>query len=229
MNDMDVIGDLAPSTALMAELNANGIRIECFQGKASPVSGNGLEWACADWYRAERVFRIYLPLLCSAHQLFHELLHCYFGCIRGMELVVAVTGAEPRVQAQVATFNNDFDHIFVVQREIEEHPEAEQFWDAEFRRSYAELDLHAADVLTRYQNKMMLLKGWAVLDVAMPKSDIRSVFEMALEGYGCKEASHTMSEAIKRAGSNKRAVVEVFLEALGFDYQNLRRATYAAW
>jgi hypothetical protein len=227
--NIDVIGDVGPTAALFVDLNAAGVQVEFCQGQASPVTGYGREWASADWHSRERIFRVYLPAVSHAHQLFHEILHCHFGCVKGMQIVAAAPGSDQRAQSHVGLFNNDFDHIFVIQREIETYPEAAVYWDAEFRRVYEDLDLRNAEVLTQYQNKITLLKVWAVLSMAMPKSDVWAVFETALKTHGYLDVACAMTKAMAAAGHDKRAIVEIFSGALGFDYKILKHVSYSPW
>lgn len=210
-------GSPAPVLDLYKELLDIGVRLELFPGGVSPHTGNGREFATADWHHDEGTWRIYFPVSAHAHQVYHELLHVRLKNVEGVPIMSAFQ-YEESLRRNVEQLNNDFDHAYVVPLEIANYPEAAKYWDDDFSRVFSGLPSPCLDQVSVAQKKLTLLRGWLILPLAMPTAEVTQKFRRELISAGWLEAADRMTTRVRDAGANKAQAVEALREALGFDY-----------
>ncbi len=218
MGNDGLVGDTSPVLSLCRELSAAKVRLQCFPGKSSPHTGNGLEFATGDWYPTEATWRIYFPSGCHAHQVYHELLHVQLRSIRKSGIMVAQAGTDLDLQRNVEELNNDFDHAHVVPLEIAVYPEAAEYWARDFERRFREVHESCSDPLGLAQRRLDLLRGWLVLPIAIPKAKVTQSYRAALQNHGWLSEADEMTNKVQAAGANRAAAVQAFRESLAVDF-----------
>ncbi|OUL86134.1 hypothetical protein [Paraburkholderia hospita] len=219
-------GPTDPVLSLFQEISAAGTKLECFPGKTSPVSGNGGQFATADFYHNEQAWKIYYPARCNAHQLYHELLHVRWRHIEKALSLSAQAGADANTINNISELNNDFDHAHVVPREVATYPEAGQYWANDFDRKFPVGVRMPSDRVGGFQVKLTLLRGWMVLPVALPQSPVTQRYREALDTNGWYSAAEKMTRRVQAVGSDKPAAVGAFREALGLDFPRTELCGY---
>jgi hypothetical protein len=210
----DVKGNRDPVAVLLSEMSAAGIRIQFFPGKISPRTRNGAQFATADFYHVEKVWRIYYPADCNTHQVYHELLHVRWSHLKNAPMLCAQDSADVRMRSNIEELNNDFDHAHIVCQEIAAYPEAVDYWVADFSRRFPSLSVPLTDATGTLQTKLDLLRGWMVLSIALPQSDVTERYRKALRSKSWFGPAQIMARKIQAAGTDKATAVEAFRNAL---------------
>lgn len=211
-------GDLQPLNALWAELKDAGCAIRFFPGQVSIHSGKDSHRASADWHEFPMCeWRVYFPRDAWAHQVFHELVHIHRYEALGVPWARPTPAATGHHKGNVGELNNDFDHAFVVPREIASYPEAERYWAEDFTGTFPAMPTHGATPHEISVARLALFRGWLVLPVAMPRADITSRYASALRELGCYEVADKMSAEVQAAGVDKAAAMRSFRNALRLD------------
>jgi hypothetical protein len=221
-----LIGNSAPVLALYKKLFDMGVRLERLPGKISPHTGNGSEFATADWHRKNCMWKIYFPTNAHAHQVYHELLHVHFKDVEGAPMMSACQYDESLCR-NVEELNNDFDHAYVVPLEIAQYPEAARYWEADFNRMFSQLPFASLDQLSAAQKKLTLHRGWLILPIAMPMAEITQKFRSELITGEWLEVANAMTTRVRDAGADKVRAVQAFREALGFDYPPTAKVVFS--
>lgn len=221
-----LIGHTRPIYALLEEIEAAGTRVECFPGKTSPHTGNGGNHATADWHHKEQVWRIYHPVSCHAHQVYHELLHVHRYCLEKAPFLVAKAGVDAGTTSNLSELNNDFDHAHVVPREVRAYPEAGDYWSRDFSRKFPVIPKSTEGSLAMFQAKLELLRGWLVLPVAIPQSAVTQRYRDALQANDWLSAAERMTQQVQAAGPDKSDAVRAFREALGINFPAIDLCSY---
>lgn len=211
-------GRIDPVVSLFSEISAAGGRVECFPGKTSPHTGNGEHFANADWHPDEQIWRIYYPADCNAHQVYHELLHVRWHRLEKAQILGAQAAADALMTSNIRELNNDFDHAHVVPCEIAMYPEASGYWERDFSDKLPTAPVPAADMIGVLQTKLTLMRGWMVLSVALPESRITEQYRKMLQTNSWYSDAERLAKQVQVVGPDKRAAVQAFREALGFDF-----------
>lgn len=171
-------GRTEPLLSLFSDISTAEARVECFPGSVSPISGNGDQFATVDFHHNELVWKIYYPARCNAHQVYHELLHVRWRHLENAPSLSARAGADAQTISNISELNNDFDHAYVVLREIATYPEASAYWERDFAGRFPAASVGSLQV------KLTLLRGWMVLPVALPQSQVTQRYRAVLRTNG---------------------------------------------
>lgn len=222
----DLNGDIRPLEALMKRLSEAGVSVFVHPGSASPHSGNGLEVAAADIFHGRA--DVYHPLVCEAHQVYHELLHLELTYIRGSTCLVAASGANASAQHILSVLNNDFEHAFVIPEEIRVYgDQASSYWKRGFIQGLEEIERTPSDAETGLPHqRLKLLQGWLTLPHVSSLEVVANGYREKLRERGWLGSAEAMTHAVQRAGSDKRKAVAAFREALGVGYPEDNACSY---
>jgi len=207
-------------TELSERLTQWGATIEMLPGQVSPHTGNGSNWASADWHWETRTYKVYFPVGYPFHGIYHELLHLVWAGIEGAGCLEVMPGVDSRVVANIAEFNNDLDHAIVIPREIAIYPDAAGFWQADLDRTLRETNFDDRSHLGTLKCKMTLFRGWLVLPHALPNYEITAEYRRRLSVNGWLEAADRMTAGVQQAGRDKMAAVRHLQSGLALDYLN---------